>query len=237
MVILFALKIFIVAWKWALRASRRFSLRALKILTACSFALLILSCWGWYEARRIDEYEVRYRALRIDKSEARYRALLSDESYWSARLTYPNGFSLEEWRMGTGGDGFVACIMFGAHGGPYYEVKLYQGPTYDPFDPRELFRQIPVNLVQVSAPERHDFQHSILFWLSVIGMVVSPISTIATLLFTWITLHRRRAEELLMRLEMEKHRLRIEQLRLELERARREHEESAAAAPRIILLS
>ncbi len=77
---------------------------------------------------------------------------------------------------------------------------------------------------RLSPPESRDFKKDILFWVSLFGLIVSPITSITTLILTWISLHRRRAEEILMRLELQKRQLEIEQLRIELERARLEVE-------------
>lgn len=213
MVVLFALKIFIAAWRWALRASRRFSARTLRVLAACNVVVFLLCCWTFYEEGQRDE-------------EAAHEL---------------SGYVVVVWHAGSASSYYHPHIFLELnHILPAILAhKLYspKQQTYDPLDLRKLFRRETANLVQVSAPEREDFQHTILFWLSLIGMVVSPITTMATLLLTWISLHRRRAEALLMRLELEKRRLEIEQLRLELERARKEHEESNAASPKIILLS
>lgn len=229
MVVLFALKIFIAVWRLALRASRRFSVRTLRILTAYSVALFILSCWG------LHLYEDAQQKLRHELSPE----IISI----SACIVYSFPPYLHELVVESGdpdwAEEFSAAgyVMISAHMVAPAELYALRRQTFDPLDLGRHFRREMTNFVQVSAPERTDFKHTILFWLSLIGMIVSPISTVITLGFTWITLHRRRAEELLMRLEMEKYRLEIEQLRLDLERARREHEESDAASPRIILLS
>jgi hypothetical protein len=102
------------------------------------------------------------------------------------------------------------------------------------------FRRLlaPAATVAVSYPEGNDFKHALLFWVSLFGMIVSPITSIATVTFAGISLRRKWAEdELLQRLELDERRLRIEKLRLDLERAQNERAELNAASPKIVLLS
>jgi hypothetical protein len=234
MIVLFALKIFIAVWKWALRTSRRFSLRTLRVITACSVALFLLSYWGWHEVRRADERHqmVREQWVNLGGLDELERLALLEIFATSSLGARSSAHSIANIEFS------AACyIHISSHMSFSPELYALRQQTFDPLDLGRHFRREVTNFVQVSAPERTDFKHTILFWLSLIGMVVSPISTVVTLLFAWITLHRKRAEELLMRLELEKRRLEIEQLRLDLERARREHEESNAASPKIVLLS
>jgi hypothetical protein len=82
--------------------------------------------------------------------------------------------------------------------------------------------------IYVVWPNPTSYTNSLIFWASLLGMIVSPISTIVNLILLWISTHRRKAEALLMRLEVEKRRLEIEQLRLELENMRQQTTRPAA---------
>ncbi|HEU0143207.1 MAG TPA: hypothetical protein VFQ47_00335 [Nitrososphaera sp.] len=89
---------------------------------------------------------------------------------------------------------------------------------------RKFIRGLPYIIVQVSPPESNGFKKDLLFWVSLFGLIVSPITSITTILFTWISLHRKRAEEILLHLELQKRELEIQQLQIELERSRLEAE-------------
>jgi hypothetical protein len=99
---------------------------------------------------------------------------------------------------------------------------------------RRFVQNPPVAAGQTSQPERTDDKKEFLFWVSLFGMIASPITSIATLVFTWISLHRKRSEEILMRLELQKRQLEIEQLRLEIERARLEADKQK---PNLVIVS
>jgi hypothetical protein len=91
----------------------------------------------------------------------------------------------------------------------------------------------PNVIVQMAAPEDKNPHTSKLFWISLCGMIVSSFTSITTLVLTWISLHRKKAEGILMKFEIEKRQLEIAQLRIDLEKARRE----ASPAPTLILAS
>jgi hypothetical protein len=78
--------------------------------------------------------------------------------------------------------------------------------------------------VQLSQPEGGDYKKALLFWVSLFGLIVSPISAASTAVVAWISVHRSRADELLKQVQIEKMRLEIEQLRVELEQVRLEAE-------------
>jgi hypothetical protein len=78
--------------------------------------------------------------------------------------------------------------------------------------------------VQLSQPEGGDYRRALLFWVSLFGLVVSPISAASTAVVAWVSIHRGRADALLKELQIEKMRLEMEKLRVELEQARLEVE-------------
>lgn len=103
----------------------------------------------------------------------------------------------------------------------HYQVSSNGSTAVDYSSLGRFFRSnSPPIQVLWTAPD--NYEKSLIFWMSVFGMIVSPISTILTLVLTWISLHRRRAEGILLRLEVEKQKLEIEKLRLEVERMRLE---------------
>lgn len=83
-------------------------------------------------------------------------------------------------------------------------------------------RSVTVQLSQLD--DEGDYKKTLLFWVSLFGLIVSPISTASTIVVAWISVHRGRADELLKDVQIEKMRLEVQQLRLELERARLEAE-------------
>jgi len=116
-----------------------------------------------------------------------------------------------------------------------FNFSLAPRPQLPDFD--RYLKRLPTIAPQIAPPKPSDFKADLLFWLSLFGIIISPITSVATITFAWISLHRKRAEAILMSLEIQKRELEIEQLRIELERARREYEESNASSPKIILLS
>lgn len=78
--------------------------------------------------------------------------------------------------------------------------------------------------LKLSPSEDGDYKKTLLFWVSLFGLIVSPVSAISTAVVAWISLHRGRADELLKQVQIEKMRLEIEQLRSELTQTRPETE-------------
>jgi hypothetical protein len=78
--------------------------------------------------------------------------------------------------------------------------------------------------VQLSQPEGGNYRRALLFWVSLFGLIVSPVSAASTAVVAWVSVHRGRADALLKELQIEKMRLEMEKLRVELEQARREAE-------------
>jgi hypothetical protein len=93
-----------------------------------------------------------------------------------------------------------------------------QLPLDNPFRIKRFVPNLPV-MVQTTTPDDNDFQKTLMFWASLFGMIVTAVSSLATILFTWISLHRKRAEEILLRLQIQRQQLELEQLRIEIERA------------------
>lgn len=102
---------------------------------------------------------------------------------------------------------------------------------------RKFFERTPTRIDQVTPPEHGDPKKDLLFWIALFGMIVSPITSIATAVLTWIALHRKRAEEILLRLELDKRRLEIRHLQLELKRAEDEYDKSKTVPSKIVILS
>ncbi len=106
---------------------------------------------------------------------------------------------------------------------------------YDPPDFRKLFEREPVKVEPATPLEFTDSQRRVLFWITLFGMIVSPLTSIATATLAWIAFHRKRAEALLLTLELEKRRLEVKHLRLELVRAKEEREKSETVPSKIVI--
>jgi hypothetical protein len=106
---------------------------------------------------------------------------------------------------------------------------------YDSPGFRKLFEREPVRAAPVAAPELSGFQKKLMFWAGLLGMLVSSLTSIVTTTLAWIAFHRKRAEALLLTLELEKRRLEIKHLRLELEQAKEEHDRAKAVPSKIVI--
>jgi hypothetical protein len=152
----------------------------------------------------------------MEQSQLTVTVPLSNAAPFNVIVMNPNGLVTRYNHLGTSVLGKTDSLVH-----LHYEIERRGfAPTgYTSLD--GFFRSYlpPVQVLPVKA-ERYD--NSLIFWASLLGMIVSPISTIISLVLLWISTHRRKAEALLMRLEVEKRRLEIEQLRLELENMRQQ---------------
>lgn len=87
-----------------------------------------------------------------------------------------------------------------------------------------LIEPAPSVSVLLSRAEGGDYKKALMFWASLLGLIVSPITAASTAVVAWIGVHRGRADAPLKELQVEKMRLGMEKLRVELERARLEAE-------------
>jgi hypothetical protein len=126
------------------------------------------------------------------------------------------------------GTGFVSgatLVLFYPVGIP--SIALPSG-GFDLPEAVKHFRFGPTVVLQRTGEEAFSLKKEILFWAPIFGMIVSPIVGMLTFALSWIALHRKRAEEALLYLQVRKCELEIEQLKGELAEAqyvrRLEHE-------------
>jgi hypothetical protein len=242
--------VLIAAWKRAIAVSDKLSARRWELIAVFSAALFVLSVAGY---RYSAEPSVQERETVTHRNKLLFMAYGHDFGanynlnayvyYCNVWATYGES-DIHEWSAPSGefssqrAEAFITISV----GGFYGEWSLqahepaHTGEHLLP-DLTRFFRDASPVVVHVEAPERNDFAKGLLFWASLFGMIASPILGIAANIFAWISLHRKRAEAILMRLEIEKKNLEIEQLRLELDQARREYEQSKKAASKIIVAS
>lgn len=97
----------------------------------------------------------------------------------------------------------------------------------DDFPNFRKFVEPPLNVVvRLSSPESSDLKNELFFWISLFGLIISPINTIFTIIIALISLNRNKADALLKQAQIEKMRLEIEQLRMEMDRAQQVIEKS-----------
>lgn len=77
-------------------------------------------------------------------------------------------------------------------------------------------------------------RQDLLFWTSLFSLIGSLITSIANIVFAWISLHRRRADEITLRLRIQERDQEIQQLKIALEKA---HQKAEADFPGIIIVS
>lgn len=80
------------------------------------------------------------------------------------------------------------------------------------------FTQKDSSVVLQMVPER-SVRQDILFWTSIFSLVGSLITSIANIIFLWISEHRKRSDEILLRLNIRERDQEIEQLKVALEQA------------------
>jgi hypothetical protein len=85
-----------------------------------------------------------------------------------------------------------------------------------------LFRQAPPVIYQSDPEVGSSFWKGVMFWAPLFGMIVSPLVGVGMLFLAWIGLHRKRTEEALLYLQLQKCQLEIDKLKKELEMARQE---------------
>lgn len=144
------------------------------------------------------------------------RVLIGNGDPFQLTVVNPSGFFTQYNHLGSD---FVAGPNSPVH--LHYQFATNGSAAVDYRSVERFFRSASPP-IQVVWTEPDNYEKSLIFWVSVFGMIVSPISTIITLILTWISLHRRRAESILLRLEVEKQKLEIEKLRIEVERMRLE---------------
>lgn len=218
MALLFVLALFISVWKRAIAISDELRPKTWKVLTLCSLTLLIVSlCSGVLlrESRVITNQPTNstHPSTELVKTSSPLNLINFQQG---ATPDTHSGASVQVHGSRDRAFNFSLSTEFSSGRAQAGSLNLAL-PSF-----RRFFESTPIRIEQVTSPEHSGFKKDLLFWVTIFGMVVSPISTVATILLTWISLHRRRAEELLMRLELEKRKLEIEQLRLELEMARLE---------------
>jgi hypothetical protein len=101
------------------------------------------------------------------------------------------------------------------------EVNLVPSTSLSDFpNLGRFFREAPTVIYQ-SAPEAgSSLRKGVMFWAPLFGLIVSPLVGVGMLLLAWIGLHRKRAEEALLYLQLQKCQLEIDKLKKELETAR-----------------
>lgn len=243
MVGIIVLIILIAVLSRAIRISDKLSARAWGAMAGISGAVLALSFWGLYEVA-IDEPD--FTPFEYDHAQLIVYPQLSDDSIDNLEIISTEVRALRyeirrvQHRHLEIAHHEIAHALVLSNDVPLIVAGHGHSPSSLKPDPRDFWKFLPKPppaTVKVSAPESNDFKQNLLFWVSLFGLIVAPITGIVTAILAWISLHRRRAEALLMRLELERQRLEIEKLRFELERARKEYDESNAASPKIILLN
>ena len=241
MIRLFTIRALIAGLKRAISLSEKLSPATWQFIA--TFNIVLFLCLLIYPVPVTQDYKVAH--IQIDNSNSVSRLdddMLIYSTYLSGDMLLPTNYvrtysatpiiSLMEWKT-------YDLTWSASYWGVFHtrcDTVIVGSETLlrgDPFNPIPFFRE-PPTVFGWEAPKREDWQQTILFWANLFSLVASPIISAAAMIFAWISLHRRRAEALLMRLELEKRRLEIEQLRLELERARREYEEHK---PAIVVVS
>jgi hypothetical protein len=105
---------------------------------------------------------------------------------------------------------------------PHYSAELL--PDLPPL--WRLFSQAPTFYFQAAPEEGSSPLKWVMSWAPIFGMIVSPLVGIGSLVLAWIGLHRKRAEEALLYLQIQKCQLEIEKLKRELEASRLEEAKS-----------
>jgi hypothetical protein len=120
---------------------------------------------------------------------------------WARAISLSDKLSEKTWKFLVA----LQCVIFILSAGGFRESRLSS-----PFAPY-------VTTTRVSP--RVD---SMPLWVSLFGLIVSPISAASTAVVAWISVHRGRADALLKKMQIEKMGLEMEKLRIELEQARLE---------------
>jgi hypothetical protein len=251
MIMLAAITASVWIWKHAIRTSGRLSPNSWKLLTFISVEVLILSVWGLEHSTHKLEPRNNVVRIWTDASastrpsDAKFEARTMTNNidlcgYCFSPFTVNTSTSLKAAFTVQAASPIIAAYSWDTNGNATSQpfsgtmtgtnfitggTQVFfadTGNTEIGYSPIRWISRANLPIIGVVSTEPDNYQKHMIFWMSVFGMIVSPISTILTLILTWISLHRRKAEGILLRLEIEKQKLEIEKLRLEVERMRLE---------------